>query len=135
VARLLFVDDEIQLLYMVSAYFHALGYEVAVAQDVNEAECLIAEEEYALVVSDLELCDPLQRRGFELLREVRRRNARARTILLTAFGCPDARRQALEMGVDLVLDKPQPLKKLADIVARMLGPQTPHDSLSQKGSC
>lgn len=120
VARLLFIDDEIQLLYMIAAYFDSLGYDVVAAHGVDEAQQLIAHESFSLVISDLELCDPMHRRGFDVLAEVRRRDAAARTILLTSFGSPEARREAQALGIDLVLDKPQSLKQLAQIVAHML---------------
>lgn len=125
-ASLLIIDDEIPLLYMMTSYFVALGYEVVAARDIDEAHELIIDGRYAVVISDLELCDPKQRRGFDLLRQVRRVDSTTRTILLTAYGSPEARREAAEAGVDVVLDKPQPLKKLAETVARLIEPNACH---------
>jgi CheY-like chemotaxis protein len=120
VQSVLFIDDEVSLLYMITAYFDALGYDVTAARDPEEAGSLIRDKVYSLVVSDLELCDPAHRRGFDVLRQARKRSPQTRTILLTSYGSPEVRREAAAIGVDLVLDKPQSLKRLADTVAEML---------------
>ena len=51
--RLLVVDDEAPILFALRQYFSPLGYAVVCAREREEAEALLAHDEFALVIADL----------------------------------------------------------------------------------
>ena len=58
--------------------------------------------------------------GLSLLAELRRRECRARCILLSAFLNDDVRDQARLLGVDRVLEKPVDICKLRGVLTELL---------------
>ena len=58
--------------------------------------------------------------GLELLDGLRRTGNGAKCILLSAFLNDDVRRQAKELGVDRVLDKPVDVGLLREVLAELL---------------
>ena len=53
--RMLVVDDEEPILFAMREYFSTCGYEVDCARELEEAEALISNVQYALVIADMRL--------------------------------------------------------------------------------
>jgi two-component system response regulator (stage 0 sporulation protein F) len=118
--RLLIVDDQEAILFAMQEYLASLGYLVDCARDRAEATALLDHRAYDVVIADLRLTPLRDDDGLELLSLVRERAPETRTILLTAYGSPAVERAAQWCGADVVLQKPQPLGALAQIVAGLL---------------
>jgi DNA-binding response OmpR family regulator len=118
--RILVVDDEQPILSAIREYFTPLGHEVDCARELEEAEALLSHVRYALLIADLRLTGSQSAEGLELIRFAREHSPWTRTILLTAHGSEDVARVALGRGVDLVLEKPQPLSSLAAVAAELM---------------
>ncbi|HZS08158.1 MAG TPA: response regulator [Blastocatellia bacterium] len=114
--RILVVDDENPILFAMKGYFTTHGYEVDCAREFEEAEALLANIHYSVVVADLRLTGINGVEGLELVAWVRERCPRTHIIILTAYGSPEIEKEALRCGVDAFLRKPIPLPQLAQIV-------------------
>lgn len=119
--RILIVDDEEAILFATSDYLTWRGFIVDCARSRNEAEERLSEYPYDLVLADLRLDPSDSSGGLRLLRWVRERFPRTRTVLLTAFGNAAVEAELNAVGADLLLSKPQPLHRLAQEIHRLLG--------------
>lgn len=118
--RLLIVDDEESILFAMSDYLTARGYEVDCAQNLKEAQALLSRTRYAGVIADLRLSASDGVEGIDIIRFVRERHRSTRTIILTAYGSPQIEQEARRQGVDAFLHKPMPLPEVARIVSEVV---------------
>lgn len=118
--RILIVDDEESIVFAMSRYFQARGFEVDHARELEEAEALVSNVRYAVVIADLRLTGVHGAEGLEIVGYVREHCPWTKTILLTAYGSPELEEEARRRGVDLVLRKPKPLPDLAQMVFGLL---------------
>lgn len=119
--RLLIADDEDAILFAMKEYFENLGYAVDCARRKEEALALLGRAGYAVVIADLRMSAARPFDGLELAAEVKRRWPVTRTVILTAYGSPEAFEEARRVGVDAVLQKQQRLGDVADVVRRLTG--------------
>ena len=102
-ARLLVVDDDVDLLRLLSMRLQASGYHVTTADGVATARSHLGVERFDLVLSDVRLPDG---DGLALFEDIRRQHPALPVILLTAHGSiPDAV-EATALGVAGYLTKP-----------------------------
>jgi DNA-binding NtrC family response regulator len=118
--RILIVDDEKTILFAMREYLAAYGYEVDCARDKREAEALLAERTYSVLITDLRLTGCEDMEGLEIIRSALEQSASIRSILLTAYGTPEVERAAYSGGVNAYLSKPRPLHEIAETVSRLL---------------
>lgn len=115
----LVVDDSAAMRGLIRGALARVGLDAREAQDGAEAWRVLADERFALIVSDLHM--PLVD-GLKLIGLVRSRGDHQRTpiVLVTADGTPDDCRRALELGANAVLKKPLAPEELAAAVTRLL---------------
>jgi DNA-binding NtrC family response regulator len=118
--RILIIDDRDSILFAMSEYFTANGYEVDCARKIEEAERLLSDSQYSVVISDLHLNGSEGAEGLEIIGRVRQQFPRTRTILLTAYGSPDIELEAHRLGVDALLYKSKPLLEVAQVIFKLL---------------
>ena len=119
--KILVIDDEESICFAMSEYFSMQGYHVDCAQAVEEAEGLLAQSEYSLVIADLRLAGMYNRGGLEIVKHVHEKYPETRIIVLTAYGSPEVEREVRSYGVDAFLHKPKPLPDVAQIVYGLVG--------------
>jgi two-component system response regulator GlrR len=116
-AHILLVDDDTDLLRLLSLRLRASGYRVGVAETAEAALSRLAVERFNLVVSDVHLPD---RDGLALFEDIRRSSPALPVILLTAHGTiPDAV-EATSRGVFGYLTKPFDSKALLAKISQAL---------------
>ncbi len=116
-AHLLLVDDDNDLLRLLSMRLRANGYRVSTAESAEVALALLAVEHFALVISDVRLPE---RDGMTLFDDIRSTNPALPVILLTAHGTiPDAV-EATSRGVFGYLTKPFDSTALLDKIEQAL---------------
>jgi two-component system response regulator GlrR len=116
-SRLLVVDDDPDMLRLLSMRLESAGYRVTTAASAEAALAQLDVERPQLVISDVRLPG---RDGLALFDEVRRRHPALPVILLTAHGTiPDAV-EATARGVFGYLTKPYDAKELLDKVSQAL---------------
>ncbi|WP_300449223.1 sigma 54-interacting transcriptional regulator [Accumulibacter sp.] len=116
-AHVLVIDDDLDLLRLLSMRLHARGFRVSTATSAEEGLARIAVEPPQLVVSDIRL-PGLD--GLALFDEIRATRPTLPVILLTAHGTiPDAV-QATSRGVFGYLTKPFDSKRLLEKIEQAL---------------
>lgn len=116
-SKILVVDDEPQILLLVSRFLTREGYEVETAPGGKEALEHLAESPFVLVLSDLKMP---HLDGIGLLEQVRERYPDTIFILMTAFGTIDSAVSVLRRGAYDYLTKPLDLEDLVSTVSRAL---------------
>jgi two-component system response regulator CpxR len=130
VARLLVVDDDLELCELVSEYLTGEGFEVACAHDGPGGLRLTLDDEPDMVILDVML--PGQS-GFEVLRHLRR-SSLVPVIMLTARGEDVDRIVGLELGADDYLPKPFNPRELSARIRAILRRAASEAGESRKGS-
>ncbi len=122
-ARLLLVDDDVELVEMMREYFEPEGFKVDAAHD--SAAFWAADP----VAADLIILDVMLpgRSGFELLKEFRKRS-NVPVIMLTAKDNDVDRVVGLEIGADDYVSKPFKPRELVARVRAVLRRTNPADS-------
>jgi len=118
--RILILDDDQQLVNAYRDYLSQSGYEVDSAQELEEAQTLLAYFSYSVVVTDLRL-NKLAFGGLELIKHIREHAIPARVVVLTAYGWPELKAEASASGADAFLRKPIRLKELGSTVGLLTG--------------
>ncbi|NIM43137.1 MAG: response regulator [Hydrogenophaga sp.] len=121
-ARILVVDDDPDMLRLLSMRLGSAGYQVTAVGSAEAALAQLEIERPQLVLSDVRLPG---RDGLALFADVRARHPSLPVILLTAHGTiPDAV-DATARGVFGYLTKPYEAKELLDKIAQALALSTP----------
>lgn len=101
-AKVLVVDDELQIRRLLRVTLDRSGYEVVEAESAREALSLLGVEKPDLVLLDLGLAD---RDGLELLPLIRTRSE-ARVLVVSAREATEEKVAALDLGADDFITKP-----------------------------
>lgn len=120
VSRMLVVDDEESICFSMSDYFSHHGFEVDTANDLDEAERLIAAKDYKIIIQDLRLGATRHPDGLDIIRRAHENNPATRIIVLTAYGSAELEGEARRRGASAFLRKPQPLSQVAQIVQGLI---------------
>jgi two-component system response regulator GlrR len=124
-AHVMVVDDDADLLRLMSMRLNAAGYRVTAVDSAESALARLDADRPQLVLSDVQLPG---RDGLALFDEIRARHPALPVILLTAHGTiPDAV-QATARGVYTYLTKPYDGKQLLDTIAQALALAAPADA-------
>jgi two-component system response regulator GlrR len=129
-AHILLVDDDPDLLRLLSMRLAGAGYRVTAAASAEEALVKLAMERPQLVVSDVQLPG---KDGLALFDSIRAQHPSLPVILLTAHGTiPDAV-EATSRGVYTYLTKPFDGKALLDTIAQALAVEGSAESSADTG--
>ena len=120
--RLLLVDDERPILFAMREYLALADYEVDTAETVDEALAQLATAVYDLAIVDLRLGAALEPNGLEVVRAARARHPHMHIVILTAYREPEIEREVLRLGIDRALNKPQPMRTIAQLIGGLLQP-------------
>ncbi|HEY7368910.1 MAG TPA: sigma-54 dependent transcriptional regulator [Thermoanaerobaculia bacterium] len=101
--RVLVVDDEEVIRDVLETLLVREGYEVASAPDAESAITLFDADPFDVVLLDLMLPD---RPGLEVLREIRRRDADAVVVIVTAYSSIEGAIEAMREGAFHYIPKP-----------------------------
>jgi DNA-binding response OmpR family regulator len=118
--RILLVDDEDAVLIPMSRYLRNLGHAVDTAKEPEEAAALLDHGQYDLVILDLRLGPFGNAQGLKVLRELRHHDHKTTVIVLSAWVSPEAEEEAMRLGADAVLRKPQRLAALAQLAIGLM---------------
>jgi two-component system, NtrC family, response regulator PilR len=118
--KILIIDDDEQLVTAYKEYLTKQGYEVDSAQELEEAETLLAHFSYSVVITDLRL-SKLGFGGLDLVKHIREQSLPTRVVVLTAYGWPDLKTEASFHGADAFLRKPMRLAELGATIGLLTG--------------
>ncbi|MGH7703685.1 MAG: response regulator [Gemmatimonadales bacterium] len=120
-AHILVVDDEESILFAMEEYFTLSGCIVDCAREVEEAQALLCNIRYHLVLTDLRLSGIHTADGLDLVSMIRECCPDTRVIVLTAYGSPEIEQEARRRGADAFLHKSMPLSEVAQVAMRVVG--------------
>ncbi|HUR81081.1 MAG TPA: response regulator [Thermoanaerobaculia bacterium] len=118
--RILIVDDEELIVMAMRRYFEGLGYTIDSAYELEEAQALLANRRYDLVIADLRLTGIGGVEGLQIVADIHQRCADTRVILLSAYGTPEIERESYNRGADAFLHKPKSMMEIANVAVNLL---------------
>jgi DNA-binding response OmpR family regulator len=113
--RVLVVDDEPQVVWVLQLALDAEGYEVLTARDGVEALAQIAQGHPELMVLDVMMP---RMDGWSVMREMSKLplEERPRVVMVTALASSRDRATAAELGADAYVPKPFDMDQLLDVL-------------------
>ncbi|MFN2533507.1 MAG: response regulator [Pyrinomonadaceae bacterium] len=118
--HLLIVDDEEAICFSMQQYFSHSGFIVDIAHEIAEAERLIEDQKYEVIIQDLRLGPAKYPDGLEMIRLAHRVRPETRIVVLTAYGDSELEGEAKRSGADVFLRKPQRLSQVAQVVEQLI---------------
>lgn len=116
--QVLIVDDEMAITDGLTALFDLEQISASGAYDREQADRLIEQTYYPVVIADLRL--RTEEEGLQLIEDIRRMSPSSRIASLTAFATPEVEEDLLGRGVSIVLRKPMEFDEIIKIVEEML---------------
>lgn len=126
-SHILIVDDEPDILDLLSITIRRLKLSPITAGTVSEAKALLAEHTCQLCLTDMRLPDGS---GMDLIQYVQEKHPEVPTVMITAYGSIDVAIEAMKHGAFDFLSKPVDLEKLRAIIqsAIKLEAQSEHET-------
>ena len=121
-ATALIVDDEPDILELVSITCARLGVVAATAGSLGEARTLLDGHRFDLCLTDMRLPDG---DGIELVREIGERHPETPVAMITAFGNMESAVAAMKAGAFDFVPKPLDLHVLRDLIGAALRLRAP----------
>jgi DNA-binding NtrC family response regulator len=115
--RILFVDDDKDILTMVQQYLEMQGYDVTTVNSGLKALDLIKDEKIDIIFTDYKMPEF---NGLELLAAVKQSNPEIEVIIVTGYGSMESAIQAMKFGSYDYLQKPFKLDHLKLIIDRII---------------
>jgi len=111
-AKVLIIDDEENIRFTFEDFFSDEGYEVATAEDYDDALKMIEVSDIDLILADINLKG---KSGIDILKEVKTRKLNCPVIMITAAPDLDTASDALRLGAFDYVSKPVQLDSLMRI--------------------
>jgi len=117
-SRILVVDDDPESRDLLSEVLTANGYPQveAVADGLAAREALARDGDCPIIIADLHMPNES---GLDLLRNLRKQNAKREVVLMSSFFSPAERKLARDLGAYALLDKPFRLSDLLELVSQL----------------
>ncbi len=125
--KILLVDDEETLRYVLSETLTSEGYSVDVAKNGFQALERFKSKPYDLLITDINMHGM---DGLQLIREIKKNGLDLKIIIITAYGSLEMVKEATRLGVTELISKPFKIKEIKDIITKVFSRQ----SISQEGS-
>jgi len=125
--QVLIVDDEPDILELLSITLKRMGLTCVTAETIEQAKHHLDQGEFQLCLTDMRLPDGS---GLDLVSYISQKFSNTPVVMITAYGSMDVAIQAMKRGAFDFLSKPVDLEKLRSIIknATSLNDQSSHDS-------
>ncbi len=107
--KILIIEDEIELLIVISNFLTKENYICELADNFQKAENKLSIYEYDIILLDITLPDG---NGLELLKLIGKLNSKAGVIIISAKNSTDDKIHGLDLGADDYMTKPFQLSEL-----------------------
>ena len=116
--RILVVDDDPESRDLLCEVLEANGYlqVEAVADGLAAREALARDDDCPIIIADLHMPNES---GLDLLRNLRKQNAKHQMVLMSSFISTTERKLARDLGAYALLDKPFRLSQLLQVVSQL----------------
>ena len=119
-ARILVVDDEVNIREALAALLEDDGYRVNAAASPEQAMLFLQEDQFNVVISDLRMNGGS---GLDLLRWIRESCPAIEVIILTAYGTVEGAVEAMKLGAYDYVAKPVDRERLGLLIEKALEKQ------------
>lgn len=119
-AKILVVDDEINIREAMAALLRDDGYLVSIAASAEQAIAVLESDSFQIVVSDMRMDGAS---GMDLLRWLRANCPETEVILLTAYGSVEGAVEAMKLGAYDYLAKPVDRRRLSLLIEKAMEKQ------------
>lgn len=120
-ATILIIEDEENLRFSIERALSKAGHDVQHADSVQQALALVAQHDFDLLLTDINLGG---RTGIDLIRQLRTDGFDGSIIVMTAFGTVESAVDAMKLGAQEYLQKPLRLDELVLTVDRLITNRT-----------
>lgn len=121
--RVLLVDDDPDVVWGIGRYLTRRGFEITTCGDGTEAVELLSEQDFEVVVTDIQMPGL---NGLALIEWINGNRPDVRVVVMTAFGSPTVRELVSRKGAVLYLEKPVD----PDLLVQVIENREPRESFS-----
>ena len=114
----LVAEDDREMRSLLCDELYDLGVSIREASDGDEALRLVLDARPSLILTDLRM----PAGGLDYISRLRTFAPGVPVVLITSFGDPQTKADALAIGVEAYFDKPVRLSELRGAIQRLLGP-------------
>lgn len=120
--KLLFVDDETNLLTVCKKFFDLKDYSVFTADSGLKGLKVANHEKPDLIILDLKMpgID-----GLETLKKIRKKDKKTKVIILTGYGTAEHIREGAKLGISDFIAKPFDMNELLHMITEILESGSP----------
>ena len=116
--KILVIDDDIQILEMLSRMLRGWGYQPRLADSGKSALEKIRQEAFDIIIIDIFLTDS---KALELIPVLKFRNPETGFIAMTGYNTKELRRELKNFGITNVMSKPFSQKDLKQVIDDFAG--------------
>jgi DNA-binding NtrC family response regulator len=116
-AKVLVVEDDPEMLQLLSTFLVDKGFRVKAAESGQGALAILAEEPIDLILSDVRMPGMT---GMELLRNVKERDPEIDLVLMSAYSCVRDAVEAIQLGAADYVEKPVDFHRLERVLQAVL---------------
>jgi DNA-binding response OmpR family regulator len=128
--KMLFLDDEENIRLMLGMYLREQGFEVTTAGTVPEALKLITQENFDVLIADLNVGNAGD--GFTVVSAMRRTQPEAVTFILTGYPAFETALEAIRLQVDDYITKPTDTDALIQKIRTKLSGTRKHENIQTR---
>jgi two-component system response regulator PilR (NtrC family) len=116
-SRVLIVDDEPDILNLLSITVKRMGLSPTTVDSITDAKKELSNSDYQLCLTDMRLPDGS---GMDLVRYIQEQCPQTPAVMITAYGSMDVAIEAMKNGAFDFLSKPVDLEKLRSIITNAI---------------
>ncbi|MGR3301062.1 MAG: response regulator [Candidatus Scalindua sp.] len=130
--RILLVDDEETIRYVLKEALVSEGYKVDVARDAFQAMERFKTAPYDLIITDIKMRGM---DGIQLIREIKKSDSHLKIVIITAYGSLETVKEAAKLGVVEMISKPFKIQEIKDVLVRMLNNSSISNDTDKESAC
>jgi DNA-binding NtrC family response regulator len=115
--RVLIVDDDKDIVRIVQTMLEGRGWSISAAYSGSEALEKVASKKPDVVLLDIMMPEM---NGIEVLKRIKKIDANARIIMITAFGDVESYLDSMELGAFEYINKPFETDELLELIERVV---------------
>ena len=118
--KVLFIDDDKQILSIVEQFIHRWGYNVTIISDGEQAIEAIQNDHYNVVFSDLMMPEIS---GLDILKQVKKLSPESEVVIVSGYGTIESAIEAMKLGSYDFLQKPINFDRFKILIDRIIEKQ------------
>jgi DNA-binding response OmpR family regulator len=119
-ARILVIDDDPDIGIMIKMMLEYKGYSVSVAVRADQAEEMMGEESFDLIIMDMLLSGT---NGIDLCSELKKNGKTAHLPVIMISAHPNAKEICMQAGADEFISKPFDMQEILSKIQQLVNPK------------